>query len=212
METNKQQLHKAIERSTQGNYHNCLSLLTAIMPIYLQTEDWENYAQTLHYILECKYQTTDYNEALVLWQQTLPIVQTHCPTQTPIWVELYSVAGNIYGMLGNSNEQIKYYQLALVSASEQDKISLYNDIGWVYLNNKDYTKALDYLLLAYTIFTQQNNQTAKLSVINLIAASFRHLNKLPKANQSIIWKPKNTKSCHKTKMFEIFSDLYQNTG
>jgi CHAT domain-containing protein/tetratricopeptide (TPR) repeat protein len=212
METNKQQLHKAIEQYTQGNYPNCLSLLTTIMPLYLQTEDWENYAQALHYILECKYQTTDYNEALILWQQTLPIVQTHCPPQTPIWVELYSVAGNIYGMLGNSNEQIKYYQLALASASEQDKPSLYNNIGWVYLNNKDYTKALDYLLLAYTIFTQQNNQTAKLSVINLIAASFRHLNKLPKALEYYLEAKEIAQKLPQNKNVRILSDLYQNTA
>lgn len=87
METINEQLNKAIEQYTQGKYHNCLSLLTTIMTLYLQTEDWENYAQALHYTLECKYQTTDYNEALILWQQTLPIVQTHCPPQTPIWIQ-----------------------------------------------------------------------------------------------------------------------------
>jgi CHAT domain-containing protein/tetratricopeptide (TPR) repeat protein len=212
METINEQLNKAIEQYTQGKYHNCLSLLTTIMPLYLQTEDWANYAQALHYILECKYQTTDYNEALILWQQTLPIIQMYCPPQTPIWVELYSVAGNIYGMLGNSNEQIKYYQLALTSASDQDKPSLYNNIGWVYLNNKDYTKALDYLLLAYTIFTQQDNQTAKLSVINLIAASFRHLNKLPKALEYYLEAKEIAQKLPQNKNARILSDLYQNTA
>lgn len=181
METIHQQFEQALLLHQQGNYNNCLDLLNILLPIYWQNQEWETSAMLFHHLLECKYHTAAYQEALALWQQTSPILQTHLAEASHIWAGLYNVAGNIYGMLGNSKEQIKAYQKALAVVYEKDKPNLYGNIGWIYLNNKDYTKALDYLLLAYTLLEQQNKPIAKLSVINIIAATLRQLNKLSQA-------------------------------
>lgn len=180
MKTNKL-FDEAVEQYNKGNYDACLNLLTSLMPIYLQTETWENYAQALYYTLECKYQKAEYGSAIVLWQQILPVLQNNLSIGAIFWVELHSVAGNIYGMLANYSEQIKCYQKALILASDKEKPSLYANIGWLYLKSKDYVKALDYLEMAYALFKQQNNQYEIVYVITQIAASLRHLDKLPQA-------------------------------
>jgi class 3 adenylate cyclase/tetratricopeptide (TPR) repeat protein len=120
--------------------------LTLLARHYLLAEDWpvalEYHVQAGRYV-QARYAN---REAITLFSQALEIAD-RLGTSAPL-PEIYQRLGDVYGLIGEYEAALTYYQAALQRRDElmpADVVQLHHQIAWVYAHRTEFDTALEWI-------------------------------------------------------------------
>ncbi len=148
---------KADNLKNAGDYQVAISIFEKARKFYERDEKWAEYLNTSNHIAGCQYYLSQYDAAISISNHSLIKTLPRLGEFHPEVAMSYNNIGTAYGRKGDYENQLKYYQKALMIQERQPHGSRtsvelsYNNIGACFRFVGDVDKALIYYFKALNI-------------------------------------------------------------
>ena len=173
----KATLNIGILYDDQKQFNRALDYLNQAKNLFIQLKDTAQIANAITRAANVYKDTRSHDTAKVMYLEALKLFES-IRHKRGIAVIYNNLAG--LSDIVSSQEALKYYELALKARNELgDKVSvcmIYNNIGAVYMNEKKYAKAIEYLNKGLAVANEIDSKQNLVNIYHALAGSHRRLN------------------------------------
>ncbi len=170
---------------TRREYDKARKYFLRALRLYEKYKYLEFYTITLNNLGNLYLQQRDYAKAKRYYEASIRLKKRHNSRLTRYNIPVFINLGLAYGYLGEKDSALKYYRLALqINEGVKDPYSYMialNNIGGLYLYTREYDKAREALLRAFTIAKKHRSLELLIHITSSLSEVYQGLGKADSA-------------------------------